>query len=1399
MVTTKYFARVDRLCAEQRPVDELPPFDLERLRSKGFGARLVSFMIERPRWWLALLRGVRPVLKVGNFALVTRNADVREVLERQDVFHTPFGPEMTDMAGGSNFILGMQDGPAYRRMKSAILSAFPIDEIETVLRPIAARHAREIMLGARPGFNAAKDLLKVVPVRICRDYFGVLVEDEEEFADWSIALSALFFADFGGSKEARDLAFVAAHRMRAVIERSIDAVGTGALPAETPLARLVAWQRAKPDELSRADIVSIMMGMISGFVPTDLLAAGNALDVVLSKPEAQEAIEEAIAAGDDQRLDRAIVEAMRFKPIFIGPLRYVARDAIIADGTRRRTLLKAGMTVMPATLSAMFDRSAVDDPRRYDPDRPARDSMVFGHGIHWCIGSAIARVDIAECFRALFGKTNIRRAGRLKRLGAYPEQLRVAFDMPADCRTVENSLVTVVAPVGGGVDRAALREEVARLGNPAVEPLRAALDATRVIHFASLAVIDPEVGSGEGTGANGHLVLELSGDGDAASVVEAFAVHAQHHLRGVFALACALPADRPLGDFLRERIVAYAPAGLGKAAGLGFCGTPGHSVKRIRAEADLEADISDIIRTRAETAPGDATAALDEVREKLAQTGLHDWAFQPAESNLEKGEGSWGAAAKGTLLRPGPAAAIVLLLAFWTWVNFAFVFGGPYDGVLRNLLLLAASVGLTLIGIVIVVALLAGALVLAIRRRERRDEPSAEMLDLERYAAITERENRAVQNNLTAVSTMKPGLLRQAALRLAFTAISIAARFVFRPGHLADIGTIHYARWLLLPGTRQLLFFSNYGGSWESYLEDFITKATAGLTGVWSNTMGFPRARYLFGGGAADGDRFKRWARLQQVPTLFWYCAYPSLDTARIRINSKIRQGLSSARSESEAREWLSLFGSLPRPADIVEADEIQALFFGPLGPLEKAELVALALPAALPADARRGFVDFLLANVTFGDRRPDRQAMIAAFGPRGLERLGLEGDRDHRPLATFPLAFQQGMTHPTRARILDDVGEAAPETWRWGGPQRPVDLVLLCYGVDAGALDGVLNGLEAAIRTAGVDVVERIPLVVHRDGKIAKEHFGFADGLSQPIVKGTPKSHLRADPQHVVAAGEFLFGYADQRGFVPPSPSVEGSLDPNGHLPRFGDENGDGAALAKMRDFGRNGSFLVVRQIEQHVDRFDGFCRDAARAWAGRVPGEEVTPEWIGAKMVGRWKDGSSLVRNPHGLPSRAPDNGFSFGDEDPQGIRCPLGSHIRRANPRDSLGLDRQRRIEIGKRHRILRVGRTYEKPRDDGSTEKGMVFMCLAADIERQFEFIQQSWVSSGLFHGLRAERDPLVARQSGDASFTIPAVSGGVVLKGLPSFTTVRGGGYFFMPGKSALRYMASRLGQVLAVS
>ena len=121
---------------------------------------------------------------------------------------------------------------------------------------------------------------------------------------------------------------------------------------------------------------------------------------------------------------------------------------------------------------------------------------------------------------------------------------------------------------------------------------------------------------------------------------------------------------------------------------------------------------------------------------------------------------------------------------------------------------------------------------------------------------------------------MKPGLFRRFTLAAAFWAIQKLIEHRFRPGFILDIGTIHFARWFRLPKTDKLVFFANYDGSWESYLEDFITKAHYGQTAVWSNGVGFPKTSFLIREGASDGSRFKRWVRRQQVPTRFCIRAF---------------------------------------------------------------------------------------------------------------------------------------------------------------------------------------------------------------------------------------------------------------------------------------------------------------------------------------------------------------------------------------------------------------------------------------------------------------------------------------------------------------------------------------------
>jgi hypothetical protein len=193
-----------------------------------------------------------------------------------------------------------------------------------------------------------------------------------------------------------------------------------------------------------------------------------------------------------------------------------------------------------------------------------------------------------------------------------------------------------------------------------------------------------------------------------------------------------------------------------------------------------------------------------------------------------------------------------------------------------------------------------------------------------------------------------------------------------------------------------------------------------------------------------------------------------------------------------------------------------------------------------------------------------------------------------------------------------------------------------------------------------------------------------------------------------------------------------------------------------------------------------------------------------VASKLMGRWSDGASLLRHhlppplpgqvPALDPARAPDNEFLFGQEDPSALACPFGAHIRRANPRDTRFPGSSEEIASVNRHRILRVGRIYGSPFDPAAAgtlpagNQGLLFMCLNGDIERQFEFIQKTWLLNPSIHGLEDEVDPIIGRRC--QRFTIPTTTGPICLPPSSGFVTVKGGGYFFLPSRTALRFLAA---------
>ncbi|MBC8029122.1 MAG: peroxidase [Pyrinomonadaceae bacterium] len=449
-----------------------------------------------------------------------------------------------------------------------------------------------------------------------------------------------------------------------------------------------------------------------------------------------------------------------------------------------------------------------------------------------------------------------------------------------------------------------------------------------------------------------------------------------------------------------------------------------------------------------------------------------------------------------------------------------------------------------------------------------------------------------------------------------------------------------------------------------------------------------------------------------------------------------------------------------------------------------------------------RGWLARLVNEVTTSEGKELISCLNVALTHRGLRRMGL----DEETLDTFSRPFVEGMATQHRSRILGDGTENGPTNWDWGGnltsePAKPdetkaVDILLLLFGRDETTLDKLVNEHRARLAQCGLTLV--LPLGAGRQPDI-HEHFGFADGMGQPAIEGTIQTRDAA-PRNVIKTGEILLGYVNDYGKLADSPTLRADLDPQDVLhdqpPVDPTEQArpSGASPPVMRDLGRNGTYLVFRQLAQHVAKFCHYLDEATRTLDEEL--DSTASDRLAAKFVGRWQNGAPLVLSPDtDDPALSKEDDFGYRDSDAHGFKCPIGSHVRRSNPRDSIGPDAAKALATANRHRILRRGRSYgvrpEDRRVDDGVPRGLHFLCLNADIERQFEFVQQTWINNPVFGGLDGEVDPLVGNLTkGDEIFTVQADPLRTRVHNLERFVTVKGGAYFFLPSLRALRYLAS---------
>ncbi len=459
-----------------------------------------------------------------------------------------------------------------------------------------------------------------------------------------------------------------------------------------------------------------------------------------------------------------------------------------------------------------------------------------------------------------------------------------------------------------------------------------------------------------------------------------------------------------------------------------------------------------------------------------------------------------------------------------------------------------------------------------------------------------------------------------------------------------------------------------------------------------------------------------------------------------------------------------------------LERQDIQGLVMSGHAKMHRAAYLLLRIGDR--ASARAWLAD-LASRLTASTGSEEERSIHVALTCQGLRALGVTED----DMTSFPPAFREGMAAANRTRILGDTGPSSPEGWAWGGPNgAEVHILLLLFATDDSTFEAVEADERGQAAAHGLVVVERLipePLPGPQSaGKFGLEHFGFADGMSQPVIRGSGQETdiSGADAtRNVIAPGEFVLGYPNGYDKQTPWPRLSGV--PGGAT------------------FGRNGTYLVFRQLEQDVAGFRRFLRDNAVATPACTAA--AAQGLLGAKLVGRWPSGAPLVKSGHrDDPDLGTDNSFGYAAWDPDGDRCPLGSHIRRTNPRDSLRPDAARALELANLHRILRRGRVYgpglaEGAEDDDGQARGLFFLCLNANIERQFEFIQHTWCNNPKFAQRYDEMDPLIANQpTAGGNLTVQQQPVRRRLAGIPSFVTTRGGAYFFLPGLTALLQLSA---------
>ncbi len=344
------------------------------------------------------------------------------------------------------------------------------------------------------------------------------------------------------------------------------------------------------------------------------------------------------------------------------------------------------------------------------------------------------------------------------------------------------------------------------------------------------------------------------------------------------------------------------------------------------------------------------------------------------------------------------------------------------------------------------------------------------------------------------------------------------------------------------------------------------------------------------------------------------------------------------------------------------------------------------------------------------------------------------------------------------RSRDMGNLGENAPEHWQGKLGTEEAHILLCVHAQDRDVLTSISEQLRTLFsQGAAIHELEYFDGDRLADDRV---HFGFKDGIAQPVIAGVPTARQIPAQESVIPAYRFVL------------------MDDPDRTPYY--------EIPTPHQLGLNGSFVAFQVLEQNVSGFEQFLQQQAAI---------IPPELLAAKMCGRWRNGVPLDLAPDTDIQIDEDrlNDFDYAD-DRQGFRCPVGSHIRRTNPRQS---KIQGDVDI---HRMVRRGMPYGPPYDpnapDDGIARGLLGMFICTSLHLQFEFVMTEWVDRGDFSGFLAptSKDPLLGNNAPESSeFEIPIAGQETPLKvaGFQQFITTRGGAYCFLPSITALKYIANQ--------